>query len=70
MLSLFQDPPSGDHGGAGGAEEGEEEGAGGGGEGGGSPKPKRKKHSRTYRLEKTYGVSAGKWWDLHQFGAK
>ena len=48
------DPPSGDHGAGGEQDELE-------GEGGGGVKAKKKKHSRTYRLEKTYGVSSGKW---------
>jgi len=52
------DPPTGDHhheGGGGGDGEGEEGAMGAGGAG------KRRKHSRTYRLEKTYGVDNGKW---------
>lgn len=58
------DPPSGDHQGGGGGpgeQEEAEPGEGGAGGGGGGAKGKRRKHSRTYRLEKTYGVSAGRW---------
>ena len=57
------DPPSGDHHGE---EEGVAGGGGGGAGGGGGGEGDRKggasaPHCRTYRLEKTYGVSAGRW---------
>jgi len=58
------DPPTGDHHEGGGDGEGDEGFTGGGGGG------KRKRHSRTYRLEKTYGVSTGKWLVYYYLSSK